>query len=69
MESQKLTVLTHMRKNKNGITSWGAISNYHITRLAARIADLRQDGHTIETMPETQNNKRFARYFLIKEAL
>lgn len=69
MENQKLTVLTHIKKTKDGITSWEAITNYRITRLAARISELKGDGHTIEAITETQNGKHYARYFLIKEAL
>jgi hypothetical protein len=68
MDTQKLKVLNHLRTSKNGITSWEAITAYRITRLAARIADLREDGHTINAEMETFADKRFARYFLISEA-
>jgi len=36
-------------------------------RLAARINDLRADGHNIITQTEKQNGKKFAKYYLIKE--
>jgi hypothetical protein len=36
-------------------------------RLAARINDLRADGHVIGTEMASKNGKKFAKYFLIKE--
>jgi hypothetical protein len=36
-------------------------------RLAARINDLRADGHVIGTEMASENGKKFAKYFLIKE--
>jgi hypothetical protein len=36
-------------------------------RLAARINDLRADGYVIGTEMASKNNKKFAKYFLIKE--
>jgi hypothetical protein len=68
MDTQKLKVLNHLRTHKNGITSWEAITNYHVTRLAAYIGFLRDDGHTIEAVREQHDNKSYARYFLISEA-
>jgi len=65
---QKLKVLSHLRNSKTGITSWDAIVNYRITRLADRIKNLKDDGHSIETVMEEGNEKRFARYYLIAEA-
>lgn len=66
--TQKLKVLSHLRNSNTGITSWNAIVSYRITRLAARIENLRDDGHRIETVMEDENGKRFARYHLIAEA-
>jgi hypothetical protein len=42
---------------------------FRCTRLAARIADLKDEGYRIETTMETSdlNGKRFARYFLLGE--
>jgi hypothetical protein len=68
MDTQKLKVLNHLRTSKNGITSWEAITEYHVTRLAAYIGFLRDDGHTIQAVREQHGNKSFARYFLISEA-
>ena len=68
MDTQKLKVLNHLKKKKHGITSWEAISNYRITRLAAYIGFLKDDGHTIESIREQNGNKSYARYYLIAEA-
>lgn len=69
MDTQKIKILNFLRNSNTGITSWDAIATFSITRLAARIADLKEDGHTIETIMEQDNvGKRFARYYLIKEA-
>lgn len=65
--TQYETVLTHLKAHKS-ITSWDAITQYGITRLAAVICMLRKDGYRIET--ETVSKKKgertmtFARYKL-----
>lgn len=67
--SQNERVLAYMRTHK-GITALDAIRlpGGMVMRLAARIADLRDDGYTIDTeMEKTEKGKRYARYFLIKE--
>jgi hypothetical protein len=70
MQNQKFQTLNFLRNSNTGITSWDAISTFRITRLAARISELKDDGHTIETIMEQDNGtgKRYARYYLIKEA-
>jgi len=70
MDAQKLKILKFLRNSNSGITSWDAISTFRITRLAARISELKDDGHTIETIMEQDDNagKRYAKYYLIKEA-
>lgn len=37
-------------------------------RLAARVHDLRMQGHVITTEPVTVNGKQFARYYLMAQA-
>lgn len=65
--SQKQIVLSHLRKNKS-ITSWFAIQNYGMTRLADIILRLRKEGHNIETKIMKHKNMRtgktshFAKY-------
>lgn len=68
MESQNKTILAHLRRNKS-ITSMAAIRDYEITRLAARIHDLKEAGHTINSERiKVPSGKYVARYTLIKEA-
>lgn len=67
MNTQKLQVLGYLRTKNSGITSWEAIQEFRITRLAARIMDLKQDGCKINTQRELVDGKNYARYFLISE--
>jgi hypothetical protein len=65
--TQKEQVLNHLQNNPNGFTSWEAIRQYGITRLAAYIGFLRNDGYDINSVSETRNGKAIARYFLVTE--
>ena len=67
-ETQKSVVLEHLKHN-HSITSWGAIQEYHITRLSAVIYDLRHAGYDIKSVREynPETGSPYARYFLIKE--
>ena len=49
------------------LTSLDALQGCGCMRLAARINDLRADGHLIGTEMVGKNGKKFAQYFLIKE--
>ena len=60
--TQKERILKFMRTN-DGITSMDAF-RLGCTRLAARISDLKDDGHDIVTERVTKNGKTFARYHL-----
>lgn len=66
-ETQKSVVLEHLKHN-HSITSWGAIQEYHITRLSAVIYDLRADGYEIQTIREynEETGSNYARYILLK---
>tara|TARA_E500000305_G_scaffold33701_3_gene25667 strand:+ start:28215 stop:28418 length:204 start_codon:yes stop_codon:yes gene_type:complete len=65
--SQNKIILSHLRRNP--ISAYNAVLMYDIYRLAARIKDLRDDGHTIITEMKTNKNKvNYAEYHLIKEA-
>lgn len=72
-KSQKLDVLNHMKRHKKkGITSMEAFELYGITRLSAKIFELKHDGYVIECVHETSTNRyghlcRFGRYVLISE--
>ena len=63
--TQENQILNHLKKHKF-ITSWEAIQEYRITRLSARIYELRERGHNIITKNVSENGKRFAEYSLIK---
>ena len=49
------------------LTAMDALSGCGCFRLAARIQELRQEGHLIATEKINQAGKHFARYTLIKE--
>ncbi len=65
--SQTIAVLTHIKKFKS-ITPMDALNAYGCFRLAARIQDLRDQGHRIQTEIVRSGDKRYARYSLIKKA-
>lgn len=55
-------VLNHLNR-EGSITSFEAIERYNITRLAARVFELRKQGHTIETQKvDNSGGHPFARY-------
>lgn len=64
--SQVDQILAHLRNEP--ITPMQALMNYGCFRLAARIKDLRDSGHKIHTERVEFDERRFARYSLIKEA-
>jgi len=66
--SQENQILNHLKKHKF-ITSWEAIQEYRITRLSARIYELREKGYQIITKNITENGKTFAEYSLISTTL
>lgn len=61
--TQNEQILEHLKRNR-GITSIEAINEYGITRLSARIADLRNAGHIIgsESVKYKKNNGKMATY-------
>ena len=63
--SQAEWILMTLRKRP--LTAIDALQGCGCMRLAARINDLRADGHNIITETEKQNGKKFAKYYLIKE--
>ena len=65
--TQTRAILAHLRIKT--ITAFEALELYGCFRLAARIKDLRDEGHDIHTeRVEVQTGKRIAEYTLIKEA-
>jgi hypothetical protein len=66
--SQNDEILNHLRQERT-ITALEALQLYGSLRLAARIKDLREAGHTIHTtMIAIGKQKTVAEYTLIKEA-
>ena len=66
-------ILRHMEKC-GSITSWEAMQEYGIMRLASRITDLKREGIPIKREMVTQKNRHgeavtFARYHLVKESV
>lgn len=63
--SQKDNILFHLEEF-GSITPLEALKEYGCFRLAARISDLKQDGHIIVTCTQKNKNKQYAKYFLQK---
>jgi hypothetical protein len=63
--SQTEWILNTLRRKP--LTPIDALGGCGCFRLAARIQELRQEGHLIATDQVAKNGKRFARYTLIKE--
>ena len=64
-KTQTERILNYLSKGK-GITPIDALNRFGCFRLAARISDLRRDGHAIFTDSVTKNGKTFASYRLKK---
>ena len=64
-KAQTEKILAYLSKGK-GITPIDALNRFGCFRLAARISDLRRDGHIIHTNTQTKNGKTFANYKLAK---
>jgi len=65
MKSQNEAILQHLKKGKK-ITPLDALEKFGCFRLAARISDLRKDGHIISTENVNKDGKTFASYKYIK---
>jgi hypothetical protein len=63
--SQCTDILEALRRGP--ITPLEALKDHGCLRLAARIEELRSDGHTIVTEMVKANGKKFGQYVLIKE--
>jgi hypothetical protein len=61
--SQKTDILAHLQHGP--ITPMEALKKYGCFRLAARIDNLRQDGHDIATEMVDTGDKRWAKYSLV----
>ena len=63
--SQNQDILRHLKAG-NSITPLDALNLFGCFRLAARIYDLRLQGHWIQSLEAREGNKSFAEYKLIK---
>jgi hypothetical protein len=63
--TQNKMVLQHLQTGQS-ITALDSLRLYGVLRLAARVEELRKDGHTIITQSVRVGNKEFARYSLTK---
>lgn len=67
--TQNETVLMHLQQFGD-ITAMQAFTRYQITRLSARIFDLKKAGHTIDAAKQRNDGEGqsgcYARYVLIK---
>ena len=61
--TQNEAILNHL-KSGNSITPRDAYLKFACLRLAARIKDLRDDGHTIHREMVTVNDATFAKYWM-----
>ena len=61
--SQTIEILNVLSKGRT-ITPIDAFEKFGCLRLAARISDLRAEGHEIVTTIINKNGKRFAQYFI-----
>jgi len=66
--TQNQLILSELKSNPTGISSIEAFSKFGITRLSARIYDLRREGHTIYKRSESRNRKNYARFFMLHES-
>lgn len=62
--SQSERIYRHLAKGQ-GLTPIIALKRFQCFRLAARIADLRREGHDIKTRTVHKGGKSFASYWLV----
>jgi hypothetical protein len=61
MNGQRDLVLKHLERT-GSISSWEAIMNYRITRLAEYIRQLRTEGYNIVSEWQESGDKRYVKY-------
>jgi hypothetical protein len=67
--TQRKCILNHLQKAKSaGITAIDALQLYGCMRLAARIHEIRLDGHDVLTQIVEVNGRQIAKYILIKNS-
>ena len=63
--SQTEKVLNHMKENGR-ITTFEAFMTYNITRLSARIYDLKEQGYQIARLKPESHNAHYTVYSLVQ---
>ena len=66
MDSQCQLILDYLKAGGE-LTPIEALNKFGCFRLAARINDLRKEGHFIDTVWKKRNGKKFARYKMFCE--
>lgn len=51
-------------RNGDILTSIDALNQFGCFRLAARVKDLRDEGHNVKTIMRERNGKRYAAYYM-----
>ena len=64
-ETQNAMVLKHL-KQRGSITTFTAFQRLHITRLPARIPELRKQGYAINDVWVHRNGKRYKAWSLVQ---
>lgn len=62
--TQNAQILHHMRY-RGSVTPYVALTRYGCMRLAARIRDLKDEGHVINSVMVHRNGRRYAAYSLV----
>jgi hypothetical protein len=63
--SQNGKILEHLKRGRS-ITPLEALQRFGCLRLAARVQNLKDEGHVIDREWETDGTKRWAKYRLVK---
>lgn len=63
MKSQSQQILAYLKKGKS-LTAIEALDKFGCFRLAARINDLKHQGHNIKSIMVSKDGKRFAKYIM-----
>lgn len=63
MKPQVAKILEHLQRSP--LTPLEALDQYGCFRLAARIDELKRQGHLIATQMVNSNGKKFAQYYLM----
>lgn len=65
-DSQKSEILAYL-KSGHSLTPMDALRQFGCFRLAARIKELRDEGHAIDMTLEDDGQKHYARYSLVRK--